>query len=255
MDNWQARDVTGLDPQRALVFGAHAEDYERWRPGYPDAAVDWLVPPDATRVADVGAGTGKLTGPLLARGLRVAAVEPDAGMLAVLTRLHPDAEPHLAGAQALPLPDARVDAVLVAQAWHWFPHEQAVAEVVRVLRPGGWLGLLWNGPDPREPWELALARLDPDSGGRDFTARQKVDVGGLPSTELETATFPWIWEISAAHLRARLATHSALVVMDADERERRLDASAAVVAAEAERRGTATVPLSQAAACVRWRPS
>ena len=117
------RRVSYLDPERARVFGAFAEDYERWRPGYPSEAVDWLVPPQATRVVDAGAGTGKLTGLLLARGLQVVAVEPDAGMLAVLARVHPDAGVHLSGADQLLVGDASVDAVLVAQAWHWFPHE------------------------------------------------------------------------------------------------------------------------------------
>ncbi len=237
------------------MFGAYAEDYERWRPGYPAAAVDWLVPPGAARVADVGAGTGKLTGALLARGLQVAAVEPDPGMLAVLTRLHPGADPYLAGAQALPLPDASLDAVLVAQAWHWFPRQQAVAEVRRVLRLGGQLALVWNGPDPREPWELELASLDPDNAGPDGTAdRRTLDLAGLPTDELETASFPWTWPIGAADLRARLATHSALAVMDVEQREHRLGAAAAVVAAEAKRRGTPTVPLRQVAGCVRWQP-
>ena len=68
--------MTAVDPRRALSFGAFAEEYQRWRPGYPPDAVDWLVPPGATRVADVGAGTGKLTGSLLQRGLVVDAVEP-----------------------------------------------------------------------------------------------------------------------------------------------------------------------------------
>lgn len=86
---WHAVAMTSLDPSRARVFGANAGAYEGARPGYPDAAVDWLLPRSATRVADVGAGTGKLTGALLARGVEVVAVEPDAGMLAVLTRLHP----------------------------------------------------------------------------------------------------------------------------------------------------------------------
>ncbi|MBA2774343.1 MAG: class I SAM-dependent methyltransferase, partial [Nocardioidaceae bacterium] len=67
---------------RALTFGQMAEEYDRWRPGYPDAAVDWLAPPAPGRVADVGAGTGRLTSLLLSRGLTVEAVEPDPRMRA-----------------------------------------------------------------------------------------------------------------------------------------------------------------------------
>jgi hypothetical protein len=118
--------MTTSDPLRARVFGSFAEAYDRWRPGYPPDAIDWLVPPDATRIADVGAGTGKLTGSLLGRGLEVVAVEPDAGMLAVLQRRHPAAKATLAPAEDLPLDDASVDAVLVGQAWHWFDQEKAL---------------------------------------------------------------------------------------------------------------------------------
>ena len=247
-----------LDPRRALTFGARAEEYERWRPSYPAGAVAWLVPPGAARVADVGAGTGKLTGALLALGLDVAAVEPDPAMLAVLRREHPAAVPYLAGAGALPLPDASVDAVLAGQAWHWFPHEQAVPEVRRVLRPGGWLGLIWNGPDPREAWEHELAGLDPDTAGRDFRADPVDDpfeVAGLAADELEWATFPWLREIDAPRLEGRLRTHSAFAVLPAGERERLIGAMVAVLSAEATRRGTPAVPLRQRAHCARWRPT
>ncbi|HST64420.1 MAG TPA: class I SAM-dependent methyltransferase [Mycobacteriales bacterium] len=249
-----------LDPSRARVFGATAEDYERWRPAYPVDAVDWLLPPGATRVADVGAGTGKLTGVLLSRGVAVAAVEPDPAMLAVLRRERPAATPHLAPAERLPLPDASVDAVLAGQAWHWFDHAAAVAEVRRVLRPGGRLGLVWNGPRPRDRWEIELAHLDPDTRDHDFTADseqpygESMEVPGLPAGELEQRTFPWLREIGGAALRGRLRTHSAFVVMAPAERDALLDAMVAVVEAEAARRGTATVPLRQAAHCVRWSP-
>jgi len=155
--------VTSLDPRRARVFGNFAQDYDRWRPGYPLEAIDWLVPPSAARIADVGAGTGKLTGLLLGRGLQVVAVEPDADMLAVLAANFPGVKAEQAGAENLPLDDASVDAVLVGQAWHWFNHELALAEARRVVRPGGWLGLIGNTAFPRTAWQLELARLDPDS--------------------------------------------------------------------------------------------
>lgn len=247
-----------VDPRRALTFGARAEEYERWRPSYPVEAVAWLLPPGAVTVADLGAGTGKLTARLLALGLEVAAVEPDPAMLAVLRREHPAAVPLLAGAGGLPIPDASVDAVLAGQAWHWFPHEQAVAEVRRVLRPGGWLGLVWNGPDPRDVWEYDLARLDPDTAGRDFHAEpadNPFEVDGLAPDELEWATFPWRREIDGPRLAGRLRTHSAFAVLPAGERERLIDAMVAVVTAELARRGTATLPLRQRTHCVRWRPS
>jgi SAM-dependent methyltransferase len=130
--------------------------------------------------------------------------------------------------------------------------------VRRVLRPGGRLGLIWNGPDPRDLWEYDLARLDPDTGGRDFVADPAdgaMEVPGLPADELEAANFPWLREIDGALLRGRLRTHSAFVVMEPDERERRIDSMVAVVTAEAARRGTATVPLRQSAHCVRWQPA
>ena len=161
-----------------------------------------MLPPGARRVADVGAGTGKLTRALLDRGLEVDAVEPDGDMLAELRRVAPEAHAHRAGAEALPLPDASVDVVLAGQAWHWFDHDAAVAEVRRVLRPGGWLGLLWNGmtpvPDgtelgPDDGWRGELARLDPDrpaklagtaaagdraAGGRARGRLRRLDLGG-----------------------------------------------------------------------------
>jgi SAM-dependent methyltransferase len=250
--------VVELDPRRARVFGATAEDYERWRPSYPAAAVDWMLPPGATRVADLGAGTGKLTGVLLARGVAVEAVEPDPAMLAVLRREHPAATPHLAPAERLPLPDASLDAVLAGQAWHWFEHAAAVAETRRVLRPGGWLGLVWNGPAPRDRWEVDLARLDPDTREHDFAADagdDPMEVPGLPADELERRNFPWLREISGPALRGRLLTHSAFVVMEPAARDALLDSMVAVVEAEAGRRGTPTVPLRQSAHCVRWRPA
>src|SRR5215472_2829803 len=96
---------------QAASFGAAAVTYERARPSYPDEAVDWLLPPGARRVLDLGAGTGKLT-----RGLDVVAVEPSAGMRAELARMLPGV-PALAGAaERIPLADHAVDAVLVAQA-------------------------------------------------------------------------------------------------------------------------------------------
>lgn len=243
-----------VDPRRALSFGQVAEEYALWRPAYPAEAVEWLVPKGASHVADVGAGTGKLTGPLLDRGLSVAAVEPDPEMLAVLRRLHPAAAAHQAAADALPLADASMDAVLVVDAWHWFPHDEAVEEVRRVLRPGGWLGLVWNTPTPVEPWEFELAGIDPDRKGLDETDDAAPGLR-FPPAETATATFGWTWELTPAHWRAYLSTHSAVVAMAEAERAERLDLSEAIVARVCAATGRPTAPLRHRAFCVRWQPS
>jgi SAM-dependent methyltransferase len=246
------------DNARALAFGSRAEEYDRYRPSYPTAAVDWLLPPWAQKVADVGAGTGKLTGLLVQRGLQVAAIEPDPEMLAVLSRRYPQVITHLSSADRLPLPDGSVDAVLVGQAWHWFPAREAAAEVRRVLRPGGWLGLVWNTDDPHEEWEFDLSRLNPDNRERDFIAERTVPdhvpVPGLPTDELEAARFSWTQDATADDVCNRLATHSAVILMDHAERAQLLDAASAIVREQASDEATSVIPLRQASFCVRWRP-
>ncbi len=99
---------------------------------------------------DLGAGTGKLTATLVRRYARVVAVEPLDGMRAVLERRAPAADVLAGRAEAIPLPDAAVDAVFVAQAFQWFATDQAVTEIGRVLADGGVAVLLWNQPSPDE---------------------------------------------------------------------------------------------------------
>lgn len=137
-------------------FARSAEAYERGRPEYPPAAVDWLAHHLGQSVLDLAAGTGKLTRPLLARGIDVVAVEPVAEMRAVL----PDGVRALDGtAEAIPLQDGSVDAVTVAQAFHWFDADAALAEIHRVLRPGGRLALLWNRRVEEDPLNQAIEEL------------------------------------------------------------------------------------------------
>ena len=108
---------------------------------------------------DLGAGTGKLTTRLVERGLGVVAVDPIPEMLELLSNSLPDTPALLGTAEEIPLPDDSVDAVLVAQAWHWFDPERAIKEVARVLRPGGRLGLVWNTRDERMGWVKDLGRI------------------------------------------------------------------------------------------------
>jgi SAM-dependent methyltransferase len=128
------------DPQ-GLAFDPVAEDYDRGRPSWPDAVADGVA---GTEVLDLAAGTGKLTALLTRRFARVVAVEPSAGMLAVLRRRAPGAEALLGDAEAIPLPDASVDAAFVAEAAHWFDPAAAGAELRRVVRPGGTVTVCFN---------------------------------------------------------------------------------------------------------------
>jgi ubiquinone/menaquinone biosynthesis C-methylase UbiE len=144
---------------RARSFGAAADAYERARPSYPDDAVDWLLPPGAHTVLDLGAGTGKLTRAQVARGLDVTAVEPLDEMRETLEATLPEVHALKGTAEEIPLPDQSVDVITVAQAWHWVDVERATAEAARVLRPGGTLGLIWNRRDERVPWVQRLSQV------------------------------------------------------------------------------------------------
>ncbi|HEY7272401.1 MAG TPA: class I SAM-dependent methyltransferase [Actinoplanes sp.] len=196
----------------ARSFGPAAGRYERGRPSYPAEAVDWLLPDGARRVLDLGAGTGKLTRALLHRGLEVTAVDPSDGMLAELRRVLPGV-PALAGsAEAIPLPDRSVDAVVVGQAWHWVDPGRAVPEVARVLRPGGRLGLIWNVRDARADWVRRIGQILDDR-----MVRQAPEVGS-PFGTAESREFPWTDRIGADRLLDLVASRSYVILMPSDER-------------------------------------
>jgi SAM-dependent methyltransferase len=143
----------------AARFGDAADSYERVRPLYPDAALSELASrcglAAGTPVVDIGAGTGKLTRQLVALGADVVAVEPAAGMRRRLEAEVPGV-PVLDGtAEDIPLPDGSVDIVTSGQAFHWFDTHRALDEIARLLRPAGWLALLWN-ERPESGWAAAL---------------------------------------------------------------------------------------------------
>lgn len=164
------------------LFSGRAEVYDRFRPGYPEAWLDHLVGStgiDASgEVVDIGAGTGRLTEQLLARGLQVTAVEPNADMLALARRRlggRAGFRAVQATAEDTRLPAHSMDLVTVAQAFHWFDPDGFRAECLRILRPGAYVALVWNSRLPTAPVTAATAavcrRWCPGfqgfSGGRD----------------------------------------------------------------------------------------
>jgi ubiquinone/menaquinone biosynthesis C-methylase UbiE len=146
-------------PDWAHSFGGVAEAYERGRPTYPAEAVRWMLGEQPSSVLELGAGTGKLTRVLVSLGHDVHATDPDPAMLAVLVEQVPGTHTAVAGAEEIPLADRSVDAVIAAQAFHWFDLDRALPEIARVLRPGGRLCLVWNQRDDKIPWVRRLGAL------------------------------------------------------------------------------------------------
>jgi SAM-dependent methyltransferase len=132
-------------------FSDRVDDYVRYRPDYPPALRDWLQREQGVdtgwRVADVGAGTGISSKMFLDTGYRVTAVEPNAPMRAAAERwlqAYENFDAIDGNADATGLPDASVDLVTVAQAFHWFDEETTRREFARILRPGGLAAIWWN---------------------------------------------------------------------------------------------------------------
>jgi SAM-dependent methyltransferase len=233
-------------------FGAAAGQYERGRPTYPAEAIDWLLPPAARRVLDLGAGTGKLTRDLLARGLDVIAVEPSDRMRARLTAAVPEAATLDGRAEAIPLPDASMDAVLVAQAWHWVDPARAVPEVARVLAADGRLGLVWNVRDEQASWVAALSRLLQ----HDADHHPSFDVGhgpavGPPFGPLQHAEVTWTHRLRRQQVVDLVASRSYVITLPPGRRAELLRAVLDLLDTHADVAGRSEVDLPYRTHCYR----
>ena len=209
-------------------FQAGAAAYERGRPGYPAGAIEWLraelgLRPGRT-VADVGAGTGKLTRELIGTGATVVAVEPVPGMRSVLGQAVPSAQVLDGTAEALPVPDQSVDAITVAQAFHWFDVPRTLAEFHRVLRPGGRFAVVWNRRLRDQPLHQAIHELtEPYRGDSpshyDGGWREAIAADGRFAAAGET-TVPFEQHFDADGLVDRVASISFIAALGDEERAR-----------------------------------
>lgn len=226
-----------VDEVLARSFERIGEDYDRYRPGFPEAAADLLVPERVGTALDLGAGTGKFTRLLATRAARVLAVEPSEPMLAVLRANMPDAEALLGTAEDIPVEDGSVDVVVVAQAFHWFDRASACAEIARVLTPGGLLGLVWNHSDPAVHWDRAAHRIaHPAVADADGTTSSAAEV--LPGfTFQQHEEIRWSERISRADYLRRWSTVSTFLVADEAGRATMLAAIEDVLDADPDVRG------------------
>lgn len=217
-----------VDDVAARGFDAGAAAYEAARPGYPDEAIallgEHLGLGSTTTVLDLAAGTGKLTRRFVELGCSVVAVEPVGGMRAQLASVAPGVEILDGMAEALPLPDASVDVVAVAQAFHWFEAPAALDQIARVLRPGGGLALLWNERDETTPWVAEMSRLI-RWHERTVSRYQHVDWAGVVAassrfTPLHEVALRWDQPMTRDLLADRVRSISYIAAMPAGERER-----------------------------------
>jgi SAM-dependent methyltransferase len=200
--------------------------YERGRPGYPDEALALFIRTfdlgPGKRVIDLGAGTGKFTRQLIPSGVEILAVEPSPSMRSELARTLPEVELVDGSAESIPAPDASVDAVFVAQAFHWFDPDRALTEMARVLRPGGGLGLIWNERDETVEWVSTLSRAIewPERGpyevGKDF---RPVVSAHLAFTDVDRHRYQFHQILDHAGLMDRMASTSYITAMEPDQRE------------------------------------
>jgi ubiquinone/menaquinone biosynthesis C-methylase UbiE len=178
-------------------FAKVAEAYERARPEYPLGIVDRLVAAAAVEpgdvIVDLAAGTGKLTRLLVGRGARVIAVEPVANMREQLTARLPEVEAIEGTAEATGLPGGIARLLTAAQAFHWFANHEALSEIARVLRPDGYLALIWNGRDLTQPLQVEISRIVAPYRGDTPTHEN----GSWRSLMDETPLFKAVLEVAA----------------------------------------------------------
>jgi SAM-dependent methyltransferase len=227
----------------AVGFDLVGDVYERSRPSYPVDAIAWLVAQldirPQTTVVDLGAGTGKLTRLLAMTGADVVAVEPLRGMWQHLVDTVPSATVVAGVAEAISLAGGSAHAITAGQAFHWFRAPEALAEIHRVLEPGGRLGLIWNRRDDSVPWVKRFAEiLMPYEGNTPREWRWAWSPSFSSSdlfTPLEEAEFEMGQDLDGEGLVDRAASVSFVAALPDEERAPVLDEIRALAATLPER--------------------
>jgi SAM-dependent methyltransferase len=212
-------------------FSRDPDAYDRGRPEYPQDALAWLWQALGLKrgdaVADVGAGTGKLSVPLAERGAVITAIEPVEAMREQLKRRLPEVVAHGAAAEDLSIDDGSVTAVVAGQAFHWFANDAALSEFHRVLRPNGGLGLIWNRRDLADPLQKAISELiEPYSQGvpRHAASEWRTVLDRTPLFERTgDATFAFNQQLDRDGLADRVGSTSFIAAMPEQQRESLLD--------------------------------
>ena len=266
----------------AASFGGVASLYERYRPGPPIVAVEWMVADDLDCIVDLGAGTGALTRLLVGRAGEVVAVEPDAQMRSVLTNAVPEARAVPGRGEEIPLPDHCADAVVASASWHWMNPVATLAEVARVLVPGGTLAVVWAGPDPAGAFLTTAQQLlaerardgagagspdapEPPQGGGGLAGFLTGDgprptftleiPDGAPFGAPEHEVFTWDVALDADELIGLLGTFSWIITMDDEARARIFDEARGLLREHLGVEGAVTVDVTFRADAWRSRQS
>jgi SAM-dependent methyltransferase len=230
----------------ARGYQSAVEHYERGRPSYPDDAVSFIVNELAigprSRVLELGAGTGRFTDLLVFTGASIVAVEPVPAMREALTRNCPTVTALDGTAEAIPIADASTDAVVVAQAFHWFDGERALPEIHRVMREGARLGLIWNVRDEAADWSERLTAIFDRLSGPDSPRYQHGTWRtAFESTDLFGPLHHWVayhvHELSREAFMDRVMSVSYVASASSLERERVLAEVTVLLDTDPELRG------------------
>jgi SAM-dependent methyltransferase len=232
--------------RRSGSFGSVATHYDKYRPGPPLVAVDWILSSELTgTIIDLGAGTGALTRLLVDRAEQVVAIEPDDRMRSVLVEEVPSARALSGRGESMPVPDSCADAIIASSSWHWMDPVPTLLEAGRVLIPGGVLGALWAGPDPEGAFlvqaQAMLAQSSAgDSSDPDGTSSDQQESGlarimigeadrpapvleippGVPFDQPDHEIFRWDVSLNADDLIGLLGTFSWIITLPDEARER-----------------------------------